>query len=58
MCSPSIFPALYIGGSFTSANGEEVYRTTIARNRSMEEVDKGVSNTVRFCLGFSLLGSK
>jgi hypothetical protein len=44
--SPGRTPALYLGGTFTSANGEEVYRITMARNKSMLEVDKGVSNTV------------
>ena len=32
-CVPGSAPALYIGGSFTAANGEEVYRVTVARNR-------------------------
>ena len=45
-CTPSTTPALYLGGSFTSANGEEIYRVAVARNRTMLEVDKGVSNTV------------
>ena len=45
-CTPGTTPALYLGGSFTSANGEEIYRVAMARNRTMLEVDKGVSNTV------------
>ena len=44
--TPGRTPALYLGGTFTSANGEEVYRITVARNGSMQEVDKGVANTV------------
>lgn len=39
-CTPGTSPALYLGGSFTSANGEEVYRVTMARNRTMLEVRK------------------
>ena len=37
-CTPGTTPALYLGGSFTSANGEEIYRVTVARNRTMLEV--------------------
>mmetsp|Transcript_38826 Transcript_38826/g.122351 ORF Transcript_38826/g.122351 Transcript_38826/m.122351 type:complete len:420 (-) Transcript_38826:510-1769(-) len=45
-CVPGSDPALFIGGSFTIANGAEMYRISRITNGSMLETDKGVSNTV------------
>mmetsp|Transcript_11579 Transcript_11579/g.26522 ORF Transcript_11579/g.26522 Transcript_11579/m.26522 type:complete len:504 (-) Transcript_11579:88-1599(-) len=45
-CEQGFDPALYIGGSFTIANGAEIYRIAQVANGSMLETDKGVSNTV------------